>query len=342
MISKNLFGTTALGEKVHSFTLENEAGAKVVLIELGCAIQSFVVPACGGERDIVLGFDTVAKYEKCNSSQGAFVGRYANRIKNASFQLNGKTYNLEKNDGNNHLHGVLKKRVFTGSIENDKVVFCTTSPDMEEGFPGNLKITVTYNLSKDGSLKIDYKAVSDKDTIINLTNHSYFNLDGAGAGDIYNHTLWLNCKSFCEGNSENCPTGEILPAAGTPMDFTASKLMGQSINDKYYQLEMATGYDHNFVIDKPEGELALCAMAKSSDGAVVLEVYTTQPGVQLYTGNYLNETGKGGALYKRQHGFCLETQHYPCTPSFSHFPSVVLKGGEEYHEITIYKSHSLD
>lgn len=341
MITKNLFGITETGEKVHSFTLENKTGAKVTIIELGCAIQSFIVPLNGESRDIVLGFDTLDEYEKCNSSQGAFVGRFANRIKNAVFKLNGITYCLDKNDGNNHLHGVLVKRVFTGSIENDGVSFRTLSKSMEEGFPGNLDITVTYTLSCDGSLSIDYKAVVDDDTIINLTNHSYFNLDGAGAGKIYNHTLWLNCKNFCEGDSENCPTGEILPVAGTPMDFTCSKLIGKNIKDKYYQLEMATGYDHNFIIDKPEHELAICAMAKSSDGSLVLETYTTQPGVQFYTGNYLSETGKKGQEYKKQHGFCLEAQHFPCSTTFSHFPCVVLKKGEQYHEITIYKAYMI-
>lgn len=341
MILQTLFGTTKSGEKVHSFTLENENGTKVVLIELGCAIQNFIVPVNGSYRDIVLGFNTLDEYENSNSSQGAFVGRFANRIKNATFEVNGKTYNLSKNDGNNHLHGVLRKIVFTGGIEDDSVVFKYTSPHLEEGFPGNMQLTVTYSLADDGSLTMDYKAICDEDTIINLTNHSYFNLDGQGAGDVYDHTLWLNCNEFCEGNSESCPTGEILTVENTPMDFTVSKKIGQDIKSDYYQLVMAHGYDHNFIINKKENELAVCAMAKSSDGNVVLEVFTTQPGVQLYTGNYLDEVGKDGKKYLQHNAFCLETQHYPCSPSFPHFPTVLLKGNELLHEITIYKASDI-
>lgn len=338
MITQKYYGTTSKGEKVNAFTIETENGNTVTLLEYGCIIESLKIKLpLGEERDIILGYDNLKDYESDTSGQGAFIGQYANRIENACFTIDNKEYNLSKNNGENHLHGVFAKKVFTGSIESDCVIFTAKSPDGEDGFPGNVNLTVTYSFADNGELKLDYKATTDAKTIINLTNHSYFNLDGVMADNVLTQTLWLNSKTFTEANEHTCPTGVILNVENTPMDFTSAKEIGQEIASDYYQLVLASGYDHNYIIDKKEGELSLCAIAKSTDGRIMLETYTTQPAVQLYTANFLEAIGKHGKAYGKYGAFCLETQHYPCTPSHKEFPSVTLLPTEEYHEITIYK-----
>ena len=340
-ITSAYYGRTQNGEEVYQYTLQNASGMRVQVIEYGCAITHIWVRDNAGEmRDVVLGYDTFEGYENGSASHGAFVGRYANRIENSVFTIDGKTYDLAPNDGKNHLHGVLARSVFKGRIEADKLVLEYHSPNGEEGFPGNLEVAVTYSLTDSGAFVLDYIATTDAKTILNFTNHSYFNLDGQESACALAQTLQINANVFTEGNAETCPTGRILPVAGTPFDFTTAKPIGSEINADNAQLKMANGYDHNFVLDKEPGALEKVAVAHSNVTGITMETYTTQPGMQLYTGNFLGAQtvpGKNGRAFVKNQGFCLETQHYPCTPSHPEFPSVTLMPEDEYHETTIYK-----
>lgn len=337
------FGVTKSGEKVNEYIISNPGGLEVHVLNYGCVIKNILVPTKKGPVDVVIGHDTLADYENDFNSQsstccGAFVGRYANRIENAVFSVGGRAYHLEANNGKNHLHGTFPRKIYEVKSFGDTLLLEAESPDGEDGFPGNLKISVRYILTEDNTLRMDYRVSSDADTVLNLTNHTYFNLDGEG--DVLNQKLKLYASRYLEGNNETCPTGRILPVAGTPMDFTRAKPIGRDIQAEYSQLQMCGGYDHNFILDKEPGMLALAAVARSEKTGITMETYTTQPGVQLYTSNSLqNDTrpGKTGGIYGRYQGFCLETQHYPCTPSHPEFPSVELRPGEEYHETTIYK-----
>lgn len=337
------FGVTKSGEKVNEYIISNPGGLEVHVLNYGCVIKNILVPTKKGPVDVVIGHDTLADYENDFNSQGstccgAFVGRYANRIENAVFSVGGRAYHLEANNGKNHLHGTFPRKIYEVKSFGDTLLLEAESPDGEDGFPGNLKISVRYILTEDNALRMDYRVSSDADTVLNLTNHTYFNLDGEG--DVLNQKLKLYASRYLEGNNETCPTGRILPVAGTPMDFTRAKPIGRDIQAEYSQLQMCGGYDHNFILDKEPGMLALAAVARSEKTGITMETYTTQPGVQLYTSNSLqNDTrpGKTGGIYGRYQGFCLETQHYPCTPSHPEFPSVELRPGEEYHETTIYK-----
>ena len=340
-ITSAYYGRTQDGREVYQYTLENTQGMRVQVIEYGCTVTNLLVKdKTGAVRDVVLGYNTLEDYENGTASHGAFVGRYANRIENAMFTVGEKTYTLAANNGKNHLHGVLAKSVFKGKIEADKLVLQYHSPDGEEGFPGNLDVTVTYSLTESGAFVLDYTATTDAATILNFTNHSYFNLEGQESASALCHTLQIDAKEFTEGNAETCPTGRILPVAGTPFDFRTAKPIGRDMDANDEQLEMANGYDHNFILDKEAGELAKVAVAHSDVSGITMETYTTQPGMQLYTGNFLGtETvpGKNGVPFVKHQGFCLETQHYPCTPSHAEFPSVTLLPEDEYHETTIYK-----
>lgn len=332
-ITSKLFGTTAAGETVTLYTLDNSAGLSVGILDYGCTIQSL----CVDGRDVVLGYDDIAGYEKGSCFFGSFVGRYANRIKGSRFELDGREYELPANEGKNHLHGVLTKTMFHGSVEDGGLVLRYLSPDGEEGFPGNLSITVKYSLSEDNGLVIDYSAVTDAPTVVNLTNHSYFNLNGFASGDIRGHRLWLDADYFTEGDAETLPTGRILPVKGTPMDFTEGKAVGRDIDADYEQLKLCRGYDHNFILSGADGSLKSFATLIGDKSGLVMECYTTQPAVQLYTGNFVNDHGKGGAYHGQYAALCLETQHYPCSPNFPEFPTTVLRPGEEYRETTVYK-----
>ncbi|WP_367925270.1 aldose epimerase family protein [uncultured Ruthenibacterium sp.] len=340
-ITSNYYGRTKAGAEIYQYTLENANGMKVCVIEYGCVITNIWVPdSAGNLRDVVLGYRELADYEAGTASLGSFVGRYANRIEQAKFTLHGKTYYLEPNNGPNHLHGTFGRLTYQGSIVDDSLVLTGRSPDGDDGFPGNMDITVTYKLTDDDALVMDYTATTDKATVINLTNHSYFNLDGCDGGDVLRQQLWLDADRFTEGNAETCPTGRILPVQGTPMDFTKFKAIGQDLFSGDEQLRMAGGYDHNFVLNKEGGMLALGAIAKSPSSGICMEMYTTQPGVQLYTGNFLNEDqvlGKNGKHHTKYQAFCLETQHFPCTPSHPDFPPVTLEPDQEYHETTVYQ-----
>ena len=333
-----VFGTTASGETVYQYTLANDNGMSVSLIGYACAVQSVIVPDRNGSPvDVVLGYDTVEEYERGDVFLGAFVGRYANRIRASKFELNGQTYQLPANDGRNHLHGTYAHRVFPGEVKGDAVVFRGVSEDGEEGFPGRLVFDVSYRLTEDNALCISYRAVTDRDTVINFTNHSYFNLNGQDGSTVLDHTLRLDAASFTEGDAETIPTGRVLTVDGTPMDFRTEKKLGTEMHTDYEQTRLCNGYDHNFVLNA-DRQSAEFAVLRSEKTGIELRCYTDQPGVQLYSGNFLNNTrGKGGTVYPAHGAVCLETQHFPCSPNFPQFPSTVLRPGEEFASETVYR-----
>lgn len=337
MITKNTFGYLKNGREVTAYTMTNENGVTARFIDYGCILTSLMVPdRLGRCVDVVLGYDNVGSYEEDPAYLGALVGRYANRIKNSRFTLNGKEYNLEPNDGPNHLHGVLSKRLFDAEVSGDELRFTYTSPDGEDGLPGEVRITVICSLNDDNELTMRYEASSDQDTIINLTNHSYFNLAGHDSGSVEDQLLMIDADSFLETSSDCCPTGRMLPADG-PMDFRSLRRIGDGFMEPCEQMALAGGYDHCYVLRGGDGP---AAEAYSPETGILLSVYTTQPGLQFYSGNYLDQIscpGKNFAKYTRLSGFALETQHYPCSPNFPGFPSTVLKAGEVYRERTTLK-----
>ena len=336
------FGVTKNGEKVNEYIMSNPGGLAVSVLNYGCVIKNIFVPTKQGPVDVVVGHDTFADYENDFNSPsstccGAFVGRYANRIENAEFSIGGQKYQLEANNGKNHLHGTFPKKLYDVKAFGDTLLMETESPAGEDGFPGNLKISVRYILTEDNALRMDYRVSSDADTIINLTNHTYFNLDGGG--DVLNQKLRIYASRFLEGNNETCPTGNILPVVNTPMEFRAGKIIGKEIDSGYSQTTMAGGgYDHCFVIDRGRGaSQSLCAWASSDKTGISMKVYTTQPGVQLYTGNFLQDCptpGKGGVPMQKYGGFALETQHFPCSPSHPEFPTTILRAGKVFRATT--------
>lgn len=326
------FGVTREGASVTQYTLSNPGGLAVTVLNYGCIIKDIIVPTKQGPVNVVLGHDTVRGYEDDTSTYlGAFVGRYANRIEGARFTLGGREYLLEKNDGENHLHGCFARKLFNVKAVGSSLLMEAASPDGEDGFPGSLKIAVRYTLMTENALRMDYRVTSDADTLVNLTNHSYFNLNGGG--DVLNHKLRLYASNYLESNAQACPTGRILPVAGTPMDFTAGKRIGRDLDPGCEQTRLAGGgYDHCYVIDRDRGSSqSICAWATSDESGISMKLYTTQPGIQLYTGNYLQDCpvpGRGGVPLQKYGGFALETQHYPCSPSHPEFPSTVLRAGK--------------
>ena len=336
------FGVTKEGANVTEYILSNPGGLTVSVLDYGCVIKSIIVPAKNGPVDVVVGHDTMADYEADFNSSGstccgAFVGRYANRIENAVFTVGGKTYQLEANNGPNHLHGCFSRKLYRVKSFGDTLLMEAESPDGEDGFPGNLKIAVRYTLTEDNAFRMDYRVSSDADTIVNLTNHSYFNLDGGG--DVLNQKLRIYASRYLEGNNATCPTGNILPVANTPMDFTAGKTIGKEIDTGFSQTTMVGGgYDHCYVIDRARGSSqSICAWATSEKTGISMKLYTTQPGIQLYTANFLQDCpspGKGGKPLQKYGGFALETQHYPCSPSHPEFPSTVLRAGKVFRATT--------
>ena len=329
------------------YTLTNSHGVEVRTMNYGGIILSMRVPDRKGQlADVVLGHDTLEGYIPNPPYIGALVGRYANRIANGTFKLDGKTYTLPKNDGPNTLHGGIKrtfdKVVWDGEPKKGGkpgVTFTYLSKDGEEGFPGNVKVKVTYTLNDDNELVLDYEATTDKATPINLTQHSYFNLAGEGTSDILSHEIMINADRFTPVDKNLIPTGELRAVKGTPLDFTTSTKVGARIDDDYEQLVLGHGYDHNFVINRTGDNMALAARVYEPTSGRVLEVSTTQPGVQFYTGNFLDGTviGKQGHVYKRRYAFCLETQHFPDSPNHPEFPSTILKPGETFQSKTIFK-----
>lgn len=340
MVSKTYYGTTASGQKVNSFLLENRRGTRVSVIEYGCRITHLLVPDRSGRlTDVVLGCRDLEAYEQDDLFLGAFVGRVANRIEGAHFTLEGKEYQLEVNNGPNHNHGVWHQRVFEGrALGPDTVEFIYHSPDGEDGFPGNVSVSVRYTLTEDNRLILDYTAAADAVTPINLTNHSYFNLDGAGGTSVLDHKLTVYAHQYTPADAVSCPDGRILPVEGTPMDFTIGHAIGRDIGADFQQLIWGNGYDHNYVIDREEPGLVRAARLESEKTGIWMECSTTQPGIQIYTGNYLQDAdlAKPGFVHAPRAAVCLETQHFPCALSRPNFPSILLRPGRLLRENTVY------
>jgi len=346
VIKKQAFGTVPEG-RVDLYTMTNSRGMEVRAMNYGGIIVSLRVPDKKGVlADVVLGFDTLDAYLNNKPYFGAIIGRYANRIANGKFTLNGAGYRLARNNGMNSLHGGLKgfdKVLWRGEqFENNQgigVVFTYTSKNGEEGYPGNLKAKVTYTLTDQSELQIEYQATTDEATPVNLTNHSYFNLVSEGNGDILKHNLILNADRFTPVDSTLIPAGELRSVAGTPFDFTKPTAIGARIDTNNEQLAIAHGYDHNFVLSRKGSGLELAGRVHEQQTGRALEVYTTEPGVQFYTGNFLDGTitGKHGHAYNKHAGLCLETQHFPDSPNHPTFPWTILKPEQTYHSRTVYK-----
>lgn len=347
-IGKKPFGKTPDGQEVFLYTLKNASGMTVTITNYGGTVTSITVPDRNNKfGDVVLGFENVEGYtQKLNTAYfGALIGRYGNRIANGAFTLDGHQYHIPKNDGPNALHGGLHG--FNSKVWEAKDVSSAGEPalelhylsrDGEEGFPGNLDVTVRYSLDAQNGLHIDYKAKTDKDTVLNLTNHSYFNLAGAGSQTVLQHKLMLAADRYTPVNSTLIPTGEIVSVAGTPFDFRKLTTIGDRINENNQQLKYAKGYDDNFVLNDPGQLGTVAARVEEPSSGRVLEVFTTQPGIQFYTGNFLDGKMHGiGGVYRYRSALCLETQHFPDSPNQSQFPSTVLHPGEEYHQVTIYR-----
>jgi aldose 1-epimerase len=347
MVKKDLFGKTRDGQAVELYTLTNALGMEVRAMTYGGIIVSIKVPDRTGKADdIALGFDSLEGYLAGHPYFGALIGRYGNRIGQARFSLDGVEYKLAVNNGPNGLHGGLKgfdKVVWQAESFDKKdsvgVIFSYTSADGEEGYPGNLKVQVTYTLTDKNELIFDYHATTDKATPVNLTNHTYFNLAGAGRRDVLGHDIMINADSTTPVDATLIPTGEIRSVTGTPFDFREATPIGQRIEADDEQIKFGGGYDHNFVLNRKGDGLSLAARVREASTGRVLEAYTTEPGVQFYTGNFLDgtKTGKGGHAYKRRFGFCLETQHFPDSPNKPGFPSTILRPGKIYASRTMYK-----
>jgi aldose 1-epimerase len=344
-LTRQDWGALPTGEAIDLYTLRNSNGIEISITNYGGKIVTLKTPDRKDHiDDIMLGYDSLAGYVAKNPFFGTLVGRYANRIANGQFVLDGKTYHLAVNNGPNSLHG--------GTVGFDKVKWQAhpdgagkhaslglqyVSKDGEEGYPGTLRTTVTYSLDDDNSLTLDYRATTDKKTVLNLTNHSYFNLAGHGHGPVVDHEVMINAEQFTPANQYQIPTGELRSVAGTALDFLKMHRVGDNIDSKEEQMAIAQGYDHNYVVNG--SGLRLAARAMHPGTGRVMEVHTTQPGVQFYTGNHLAEkiAGKGGAVYGFRSGLCFETQHYPDSPNQPSFPSAVLEPGTEYHQVTVFK-----
>jgi aldose 1-epimerase len=346
-INKQAFGKTADGTPVDLYTLINAHGLEAKITNYGGIVVSLLVPDRNGKLgDVVLGYHNLEGYLQKNPYFGCIIGRYGNRIAKGKFTLKGVEYTLAQNNGENHLHGGIKgfDKVVWNAKEGQSdagvgLELTYLSKDGEEGYPGNLAVTVTYTLTNTNELKLDYVATTDKETVVNLTHHSYFNLAGAGVGDILGHEVMLDAERFTPVAAGLIPTGELRRVKGTPLDFTQPTAIGARIDQEDEQLRLGKGYDHNWVLNSGGGSLALAARVEEPTTGRVMEVYTTEPGMQFYTGNFLDGsiTGKEGKVYRRRDGFCLETQHFPDSPNQPDFPSTVLKPGEQYRQTTIYK-----
>lgn len=345
-INKKNFGKTKNNLDVDIFTLRNTTGMKVQITTYGAAVVSIIIPDKNGNfDDVVLGYDNITAYEKGTKYFGASIGRCANRIEYGKFKIQNKEYSLAQNNGNNHLHGGIKgfdKVVWNPKIldnKNNILQLSYFSKDGEESYPGNLNVSVTYTLSEDSSLKIEYKAMSDKDTIVNLTNHSYFNLSGHGSGSILSHKLMINSDEFTANDEYSIPTGEIIAVTGTPMDFKSLNLIGNEIDADYEQILFGSGYDHNWMLKSNGNINELAAKLVDEKTGRVMEVYTTKPAIQFYSANFLDgsDIGKCGIPYEKRSGLCLETQYVPNAINNNNFASPLLKSNEEYNYTTIYK-----
>lgn len=338
---KREFGMTKNGEKASCYVLENSKGMKAVVSDFGAALLKLYVPDKNGKtQDVVLGYETLEDYENGGDSIGATVGRVANRIGQAEFELNGKKYELTKNDNGNTLHGgcnFYNKRMWNVKEEDDThVVFALLSPDGDQGFPGEVKIEVSYTVTEENELKIHYYAVPDQDTLLNMTNHSYFNLSGHASGTAWDEKVWLDADAFTETDGELIPTGKVIPVAGTPMDFRKEKVVEKEIGADYEPLKLAGGYDHNWVLNG--SGFRKVASAASDKTGIKMEVYTDLPGIQFYSGNFLaGSKGKEGAVYEKGYGICFETQYFPDAIHKENFESPIVKAKEVYETTTVYK-----
>ncbi len=340
-VAKVAFGHTPEGMPVNIYSLvEGKIAARI--ITYGGIVVSLRTPDRYGKlADVVLGCDSVKEYVEQTAHFGGIIGRYANRIAHGTFQLDGQTYSIPKNDGDNALHGGTRgfdKVVWAAKQIPDGVELTYVSKDGDQGFPGTLTTTVRYTLSG-GALRMEYSATTDKDTVLNLTNHSYFNLKGQGNGDVLGHVLKIDASRITPVDATLIPTGELKSVEGTPFDFRTPHAIGERIDADDPQLHLGHGYDHNFVLDHASGQLVEAAEAYEPTTGRILRVLTTEPGVQLYTGNFLDGSikGKEGRVYKRRFAFCLETQHFPDSPNHPSFPSTELKPGEKFHSLTVFE-----
>lgn len=342
------FGVLDDGRVAQLFILRNAAGTTAEITDLGGAIVSLsVADEHGNFADVTTGFDIPQPYADGAGYKGAIVGRYANRIADGSFSLDGVKYSLARNNGNNAIHGGIlgfDKKIWDAEVSLEEteanLILKTSSPDGEEGYPGQVDATVTYTLNDQNQLIIDYFATTDKATVINLTSHAYFNLEGHNAGSILDHEISINADRYTPINNESIPTGEIADVNNTPLDFRLAKTIGRDIESMHQQIQFGSGFDHNFIINHEQsGVVSLAASIYAPKSGRTMRVYTDQPGVQFYTGNFLNGrlVGKGGSVYERRDAFCLETQHYPDSPNNPQFPSTVLRPGEKYQTRTIFE-----
>ncbi|MVT06893.1 aldose epimerase family protein [Chitinophaga tropicalis] len=344
-IPASKFDSTVDGKQVKLYYLKSNGSVQVAITNYGAKIVALLAPDKQGKlEDVELGYDNIAQYVSTKERYyGGIVGRYGNRIAKGKFKVDGKEYTLAQNNGQNHLHG--GKKGFNDVVWDAEQPDAHTlklhylSKDGEEGYPGNLDITLTYELTDSNELKISYQATTDKATVVNLTNHSFFNLHGAGNGDINDHIMMINADKFTPVDSTLIPTGKLEDVKGTPMDFTTPTAIGDRVDNNFEQLKFGKGYDHNYVLNKKGNELSLAATVLEPQSGRYLEVWTNEPGVQFYGGNFLDGTDKGkeGKTYVHRGAFCLETQHYPDSPNQPSFPSVVLKPGETYNSVCVYK-----
>jgi aldose 1-epimerase len=342
-VSKQAFGTTEQGATVSLYTLTNKNKMKIMISSFGGTLVSVEVPDKNGTPiDVVLGYDDLASYEKQDKYIGALIGRCSNRIAKGQFHLNAKDYQLYCNNGNNHLHGGkigFDKKVWDAQVSDNQLKLTYISQAGEEGYPGMLTTHVTYTLSEDNTILIEYKAMSDTDTICNLTNHTYFNLSGYNSGTILDQQIQLFADYYTVADQESLPTGEIAPVKNTPLDLRQATRIGDHIDDDFAQLQFAGGFDHNWVINDYDGTLKKAAWAYAKDTGITLTASTTLPGIQFYSGNYLDgaPAGKKGSTIAKRYGFCLESQYFPNALKNPNFLQPILKVGEIYHEVTTYQ-----
>jgi aldose 1-epimerase len=347
-MKKNPFGTLPDGRPVNAYTLKNRIGAEAMVINYGAAVTSLTAPDRAGRfQDVVLGFDRLEDYVERNPYFGVIVGRYGNRIGKGRFTLDGEDFTLAANSAGQHLHGGVAgfdKRLWaieeTASDSGEAVVARLTSADGDEGYPGEVTLEVRIVLSDENELRFEYEGVTDRPTLLNPTHHGYFNLSGSAERPILDHELMIAADRFTPVNADLIPTGEIRPVDGTPLDFRQAKPIGQDIEAADEQIRFGGGFDHNWVLNGYEaGKVRCAAKVYEATSGRVMEMFTCQPGVQCYTGNFLDGTltGKGGAVYHKRTGLCLEAQHYPDSPNRPHFPSTVLRPGEVYRQVTAYR-----
>lgn len=352
-IEKKLIGCKINGRDVIEYTLKNSSNTQIVILNYGGIIRSIITEDKKGTlSDIALGYNDINDYINTTKYFGAIIGRVANRIENSVINVNKKEYKLASNDGKNHLHGgkvgynnyIWDANIKLDDKRNEYLELKYLSKDGEENYPGNLDVAVNYKLTEDNELVIEYIAVSDKDTVVNLTNHSYFNLAGHNSGNILKHKLMINSDKITESDNELISTGKIINVENTPMDFRDFKYIGEEIESDYYQIQYGGGYDQNWIIRESSEVMKKVAEVKEETSGRTMEVYSTMPGVQFYSGNFLEgeDKGKDGCMYQKRTGFCLETQYFPNALKHSHFPSIVLKKDEVYNHKTIYKFSTIN